>query len=273
MSTPIIINPMIFRELGLEEGIRKALAMGFDQIEIWRVQVEEFRTQSLRNQLRDFVVSLGSTIVGLNSCDQSFFQSLSGINDVDPALQGFKADIEAAADLGAAYVCNFEGRRPEGANDADVAGPIFEATLSLFQQACAHGADRGVQVLVEVHPFTLGTDLEWLCRLCDRLDDEQFGVIYDACHFGVGLPEGYLGAIGKLGSRIKCVHFSDSDMVSSELHFPPGKGCLDLAGIVGELKRIDFRGKWMVDPWLYPLPELAARSGLEFLRKALGELP
>ena len=91
----------------------------------------------------------------------------------------------------------------------------------------------------------------------------------DPCHFGVGSPDSYLAAIGKPGSRIKCVHFSDSDKISSELHFPPGKGCLDLDGILNELKGIDFRGSWMVDYWLYPLPEEAARSGLAFLREAL----
>ena len=271
MPVPITVNPMIFRELSLEDSIRKVLDMGFDQIEVWRVQTEAFKTRALRHQLRDFVASLGSTIVGLNSADQPYFQSLSGPDEVDPALEGFRGDIDLAADLGAGYVCNFEGRRAAGASAEDIEGPIFEATRSLFHQACAYGADRGVQVLVEVHPFTLGTDLDWLCRLCDRLDAGWFGVVYDPCHFGVGLPEGYLEAIGKLGSRIKCVHFSDSDKISSELHFPPGKGCLDLEGILSELKRIEFRGSWMVDPWLYPLPELAARSGLEFLRQALAE--
>ena len=269
MPIPIILNPMIFRELSLEDAIRKVVDMGFDQIEVWRVQTETLATQPLRHQLRDFVTSLGSTIVGLNSADQAYFQSLSGPEDVGPALQGFKGDIDLSADLGGEYVCNFEGRRAVGATDADVEGPIFEATRSLFHQACAYGAERGVRVLVEVHPFTLGTDVEWLCRLCDQLDPEQFGVIYDPCHFGVGLPDGYLEAIGKLGNRIKCVHFSDSDKISSELHFPPGKGCLDLEGILSELKRIEFRGSWMVDPWLYPLPEEAARSGRDFLREAL----
>jgi len=115
MPTPIIVNPMIFRELSLEDSIRKALAMGFDQIEVWRGQMEGFRTRALRHQLRDFVASLGSTVIGLNSCDMPYFQSLSGPDEVGPALRGFRGDIDTAADLGAEYVCNFEGRRPEGA--------------------------------------------------------------------------------------------------------------------------------------------------------------
>ncbi len=271
MSTPITVNPMIFRQLSLEDGIRRALDIGFDQIEVWRGLMVDFRTGELREQLRDFVASLGSTIVGLNSCDMPYFQSLIGPDDVEPALEGFRGDIDTAADLGAGYVCNFEGRRPEGASAEEIHGSVFDATRALFQGACAYGADRGVSVLIEVHPFTLGTDLEWLCRLCDAVDESNLGVIYDPCHFGVGLPNGYLEAIGKLGPRIKCVHFSDSDKESSELHFPPGKGCLDLEGILAELKRIEFRGSWMVDPWLYPLPEEAARRGLDYLRRELAD--
>ena len=273
MPIPIIANPMSFRELSLEDGIRKVLSIGFDQIEVWRTAAAPCMTPGLRHQLRDFVASLGSTIAGLNSCDMPYFQALSGSKDVEPALLGFKGDIDTATDLGAAYVCNFEGRRADGASPDEINGPIFDATCSLFQQACEYGADRGINLLVEVHPFTLGIDVDWLCRLFDAIGAENFGVIYDPCHFSVGSPDGYLDAISKLGPRIKCVHFSDSDTTSSELHFPPGKGCLDLKGIFDELKRIHFRGSWMVDHWLYPLPEEAARSGLAFLREALKSFP
>lgn len=269
MATPIIANPMSFCELSLEDGIRKVLAIGYDHIELWRNQLAAFGTTALRVQLRDYVVSLGSQIVGLNAADAPYFQSLGGPADIGPALVGLRADIDTAADLGADYVSTFEGRRDEAAGSARINGPIFDATRLLFEQACAYGASRGIRLLVEVHPFTLGVDVDWLCRLHDAIGAVNFGVIYDPCHFAVALPDGYLDAIDRLGHRICCVHFCDSDKVSCELHFPPGKGCLDLQGILGALRRINFSGSWMVDHWLYPLREEAARSGLAFLREAL----
>ena len=269
MAIPIIANPMSFRELSVEDGIRRVLALGYDHIEVWRNQVDAFSTTALRGQLRDYVASLGSQIVGLNAADMPYFQALGGPGDVEPALAGLRADVDTAADLGAGYVSTFEGRRVQGAGPDRINGPIFDATRSLFARACAYGAPRGVSLLVEVHPFTLGIDLDWLCRLCDSIGAANFGVIYDPCHFAVGLPDGYLDAIDKLGSRISCVHFCDSDKVTSELHLPPGKGCLDLRGILGALRRINFSGSWMVDHWLYPHPEEAARSGRAYLREAL----
>ena len=111
--------------------------------------------------------------------------------------------------------------------------------------------------------------MDWLVKLVDGVGSERFGVTYDSCHFGVGLPDGYTDAIKKLGTRIKCVHLSDSDTRSSEVHFPPGRGCLDMDGIVAALKGVGFAGDLMVDMWLYPLPERALREGMAYLRRVL----
>ena len=108
--------------------------------------------------------------------------------------------------------------------------------------------------------------------LCDRLDPEYFGVTYDCSHFAVGLPDGYIDAILTLGSRIKHLHFCDGDKCSSEVHFPPGKGCLDLQGIVDALKRVRFNGTFMADMWLYPLPEEAARISVPYMRRIIEQL-
>jgi sugar phosphate isomerase/epimerase len=113
----------------------------------------------------------------------------------------------------------------------------------------------------------MGIDTDWLIKLCDAVVSKRFGVTYDSCHFAVGAPSHYLDAIEKLGSRIKCVHLSDSDTTSSELHCPPGKGCLDMHGIIAALKAIGFAGDWAVDVWLYPLPEHAFREGIAFLKR------
>ena len=120
--------------------------------------------------------------------------------------------------------------------------------------------------------ITLGIDLDFMIKLCDSLDSKYFGVTYDCCHFAIGLPDGYIDAILKLGKRIKHLHFSDSDKKSSELHFPPGKGCLDLPGIVKALKQVNFKGTAMLDVWLYPMPEEGSRIGIPYLHKVMKNL-
>ena len=273
MTAQIIANPMSFTQLSLEVAIRKVLDLGYDQVELWYRDLEPYGTRARRQHLRDFVELMGSRIVGLNAADAPYFQSLGEATDVESAIAGLTSDITTAAEFGADYVCTYEGRVPAGATPGQIHGPVFEATCTVFKQACEQGARRDVSILVEVHPFTLGTDIDWLCRLCDAIDTGPFGVVYDPCHFAVALPDGYIGAIRTLDSRIKAVHFSDSDKRTSELHFPPGKGCLDLDGILDALRQVGFNGSWMVDHWLYPLPEEAARTGLAYLRDALAQFP
>jgi sugar phosphate isomerase/epimerase len=86
------------------------------------------------------------------------------------------------------------------------------------------------------------------------------------------LPQGYVQAIAALGPRLHHVHFCDSDQTSSELHFPPGRGRLDLPAIVQALKAIHFQGSVMLDLWLYPLPEAGTRLGVPYVRDVLHAL-
>jgi sugar phosphate isomerase/epimerase len=263
----VIGNPMIFRQLPLEMALRKMVELGYDALELWPPQIGECRTPQLRRRLAEHIASLGLKLVRLNAADPDYFKALNSPADVPGIVAGLKADIDAAAELGMSQLLTYEGRRPPKLGREEIFGWVLDETVHLFDQALRYARTRDVSLSVEVHPFTLGIDLDWLIALCDRLDAPDFGVVYDCCHFGVGLPNGYIDAIRRLGPRIHHVHFSDSDQVSSELHYAPGAGCLDLPGIVAALKDINFRGTMMLDLWLYPLPEEGSRIGVPYVRE------
>jgi len=272
----LIGNPMIFRQYHLEEALRLMVRLGYEGIELWPPQIAVCKTEALRMQLSDYIRSLGLTPVRLNAADADYFTPLQSRHHVDEdgarIVQGLKRDVDVTLSLGMKQLLTWEGRTPVNATRADISGWIFDATAAILGEALDYAVGRGVSLSVEVHPFTLGIDVEWLCRLCDHLDANYFGVTYDCCHFGVGLPDDYIAAIRQLGRRIKHVHFSDSDKHSPELHFAPGAGCLDLGGIVRALKDIHFGGTLMLDLWLYPLPEEGSRTGIPYLRHVMQEL-
>lgn len=272
MSIPIIGNPLGFFHDPLEYSLKVMAEAGYDQIEICHSQITDFKTAQLRNQLADFVESLGMKLVGSNVPDSPYFQTLDSSDDVKVALAGLKRDLDIAADLGVEYLITYEGRVPTGATEDLIFGRLLDDTTELLQEATDYGAERNIDLLIEIHPFTLGINLDFATQLVDRIDRKQFGVAYDSCHFAVGRPHGYVDAIRILGSRIKHVHFSDSDQRSSELHFPPGRGCLDLDAIIQALKEIRFSGYWMLDLFLYPLPVWGSGEGMKYMRKMLSEL-
>lgn len=268
----LIGNPMVFRELPLEMALGKAAAAGYEALELWPPQIAECRTPELRRQLATRMTALGIELIRLNCADRDYFQSLDSPSDVPVALSGLQADINLAADLGMSQLLTWEGRRSEAHIDANDSDWLLDATSELFQKACRYGREKGISLTVEVHPFTLGINTDWLIRLYDQVDDSGFSVTYDCCHFAVGLPEDYIRAIGQLDKRIGHVHFSDSDKKSSELHFAPGTGCLDLDGIVRALEQIGFDGTMMLDLWLYPLPEYGTEIGIPYVRDVIKRL-
>jgi len=271
MSVPIVGNPLGYFNDPLEYTLQVMAELGYDQIELCHSQITDFRTPQLRKQLSEFIESLGMKLVGSNVPDSAYFQSLDSTDDVKVALAGLKRDLDIGADLGVDYLITFEGRVPAGSTEELIFGRLLDDTVQLLKEATDYAAERNIDVFIEVHPFTLGVNLDFATQLVDRVNRDQFGIAYDACHYAVGLPNGYIDAIRTLGSRIKLVHFSDSDKRSSELHFPPGRGCLDIDAIVHALQEIKFSGRWMLDLFLYPLPVWGSREGLAFMRKMLAE--
>lgn len=271
MPIPIIGNPLGYCHDPLEATLPLMAELGYDHIEICHSQIADCKTPELRRQFSEYIDSLGMKLVGSNVPDSAYFQTLHSSEDVKVALAGIQRDLDIAVDLGVQYLITYEGRIPSGATEELIFGRILDDTVQLLQQATAYAAERNIDVLIEVHPFTLGINLDFAVLLCDRIDMPNFGIAYDSCHFAVGLPDGYVDAIRALDHRIKHVHFSDSDKRSSELHFPPGRGCLDMDAIVQALKDIKFSGCWMLDLYLYPLPIHGSREGLAYMRKFLSE--
>ena len=268
----IIGNPMIFRPLPVEDALERMKRLGYEGVEVCLLEIQACKTDGLRRQFTERVRSFGMTLVRYNVAAADYFTPLAHPHDWPRVLEGLKQDIDIAAALGIHQLLTWEGRAPEGASKNDIHGWVLDTTVQLFQEAIKYARERDVRLSIEVHPFTLGIDTDFLVKLCDRLDPGYFSVTYDCSHFGVGLPDGYIDAIRKLGHRIQHLHFSDSDKRSSELHFAPGTGCLDLQGIVCALKEVGFHGTCMLDLWLYPFPMEAARTGVPYLRRVMEEL-
>ena len=271
MSIPIIGNPLGYFNDPLEATLPMMAELGYDQIEICHCQITDFRTPALRQQFAEFIESLGMKLVGSNVPDSPYFQMLNSSDDVKVALAGLKRDIDIAQDLGVEYVITYEGRVPPGATQELIMGRLLDDTVSLLSEATGYAVERNIDLFIEIHPFTLGTNLDFSTQLIERIGSDHFGVAYDPCHLSIGIPDGYLEAIHRFGPAIKHVHFSDGDQQSSESHFPPGRGCLNLDGMVQGLKEINFSGRWMLDLYLYPLPCWGSREGLDYMRKMLAE--
>jgi sugar phosphate isomerase/epimerase len=261
-------SPAIFQEYPLEEAVRRLHDFGFTRMEAWKGQMKRCATPILRKHFVKATNAMGLTVVGLNAAGEPYFQPFGTDKQLQDTLEGLKSDIEYAASLGAEYLLVWEGVRPEAATERSCMESCLPRLNELFREALAFALPRNVRLLVEVHPFTVGINDLLLTKLYDNLDSAFFGTVYDCCHHGVGRPNDYVQAIRVLGPRIRLIHFSDSDLISSEVHYAPGTGCMDLEAIISAFKDIRFDGSLMLDLYLNPTPVYSVGQSMPFLRKA-----
>ena len=96
------------------------------------------------------------------------------------------------------------------------------------------------------------------------------GICLDLCHFGVALGAGFAEQLDdRVLSAINHVHFADTDCETSELHFPPGRGILDLDSIMSRLSGLDVAVAWDLFGW--PAPREAIRESLPAYARFVGE--
>ena len=252
----------------LEEAMRITRELGFTRVEMWKHHLKRCRTEKLRRGFAEWSRAMGLEMGGLNAVGEPYFKPFGTDAELQATLDGLRADLEFAHHLGVRDLLIWEGVRPKMMGDLDCFERLLPRLIELFRQAIPMAEALGVRFLAEPHPFTVGMNDQFMIRLCDALDPARFGVLYDCCHFGVGQPQDYLGAIQRLGPRIRHIHFSDSDQKTSELHYTLGRGELDLEGILSAFKEIHYDGTLTLDLYGNPTPVESTKASIPMLQRA-----
>ncbi|MEX2261414.1 MAG: sugar phosphate isomerase/epimerase family protein [Bryobacteraceae bacterium] len=245
---------------------------GFTSVEMWVHHLKRCKTAGLRGSFASYAKDMGLGMGGLNVVGEDYFQPFGTDAEVERTIEGLKLDLELALSLGTPDVLVWEGRTPAGATESDCLKCLLPRLIEILKTAIDMARPYGARFLVEPHPFTVGMSDEFLIRLCDALDPDHFGVTYDFCHYGVGRKTDYIEAIRKLGHRVRHIHFSDSDQQTSELHFPAGRGCLDINGILKAFQEIGYQGTMTLDLYGYPTPVEALSYSVPRMREACDRL-
>lgn len=261
-------STITLQDYPLEEALGIFRNAGFDSLEVWKGHLRRARTPELRSKVATFARETGISMGGFNAVGEDYYQPFGDDRAREATLEGLKTDTEIALALGTSDVLIWEGVAPKGTTEQHWLDRLLPQLIELLQAAIAYGKPKGVRYLVEPHPYTVGMSDRFLTALCDALDSERFGVTFDFCHYGVGRKNDYIAAARNLGHRIKHIHFSDSDQQSSELHFPPGAGRMDIDALLEVFKEMSYAGTITLDLYGYPLPVQALAPSAVELRKA-----
>ena len=106
-------------------------------------------------------------------------------------------------------------------------------------------------VSCELHPFTFALKHRALAaaRVLPCAPSGPASV-FDFCHFGVALGRDIVSFLDDdVVAAIDHIHYSDTDTVTSELHFPPGEGVLDLDAIGARMAGKPIAASWDLFGW------------------------
>lgn len=204
----------------------------------------------------------GLVVSTLNVVGVDGFDPHGGKAAFDGTVALTAGHLRLAAALGSPRILVWEGRV---ADATDV--PAACATLARCFEAAiaASGLAEPPRISVELHPFTFGLAHRSLPELARAIDGVGAGICFDFCHFGVALGADLLASIDdEILATINHVHYSDTDLVTSELHFPPGDGRLDLDAIGVRLAGRALSMGWDLFGW--PSPRHAMETRMDRYR-------
>ncbi len=207
----------------------------------------------------------GLIVSTLNVVGDETFDPFAGPDALATTIKGLAAHLRWAAAMGAPRVLIWEGRVEDRAGVDDACRKLAHAIEAASEQS---GLDMPPAVSCELHPFTFALKHDALGELAAALTSVGAGICFDFCHFGVGLGRDFLSHIDDaVVAAIDHVHYSDTDITTSELHFPPGDGVLDLDAIGARIEGKPIALSWDLFGW--PGPRAAVREKMDVYRSFL----
>lgn len=201
-------------------------------------------------------------------------EHLLDTRDTSRYVESFKTNCDFAVDLGIKGIRVDTVQPPTLHREADY-GDLLGRLVTTWDRCIGYAADRGLYVCWEFEPgfaFNKPSDVQ---RVLEKLQQDNFGVLYDTCHGQMvavvgarqeGKPDILRGGqeelIARLSGRINHIHLIDSDnnchkaadgSDETSAHPPFGQGVLDFDALVPLLAREQVgHDWWTVDLCFWP---------------------
>jgi sugar phosphate isomerase/epimerase len=253
----------------LEEGCESLLKLGFDGVGVIGAQIGsrligapvfDGHFAAAGNMIRES----GLVLSTLNVIEEApAFDPHGGPEARHATAARLAEHLRHAAIMGAPAILIWDGR----VNSADLAASASNQLAECIDEArkqAALGGDH-VEVSVELHPFTFALRYKRMDDLATALGSVGAGFCVDFCHFAVALGRDFQASLGShLMAAVTEIHYADSDCLTSEFHYPAGRGVLDLAALEAH-----FAGRGVpvsLDIFQWPAPIRGARESMPSYR-------
>ena len=252
----------------LEDASKKLSDLGFEAVGVYHGQIGsrlvnapvfEAHYRAAGQVIRE----AGLLVSTLNVIeDEPAFHPFGGADALRSTIERLAHHLRMAAAMGAPGILIWDGR----ANDGRAAERAPELLAECIAEARRIAGPAGeIDVAIELHPFTFALKHRKLRELSRALVYANASICIDFCHFSVGLGAAFLSEItDDVMERIGEIHYCDSDCVTSEFHYPAGRGSLDMKAI-----EAFFEGRQIpasLDLFQWPFPLTGAKDAMPLYR-------
>lgn len=270
------IGPYESDPIDFETVCRKLNELGFDGVELGGFPPHPNPTDLTEKSQREEVVALlnqyGLAFSGLAA--NLWGEKLINTDDPTAYINEFTRNADFCVDLGIKGI-RVDTVQPPSTLDEIGYDTALARVTDTWKTCSDIAADRDLYMTWEFEPgfaFNKPTDV---LRVLDKVNKDNFGVMYDTCHgqmVGVVgarqpgekeiLPGGQLEFISLLSGRINHIHLIDSDNTchknakgedETSAHPPFGEGIIDFDEIVGALTKETLpHDWWTIDLCFWP---------------------
>lgn len=256
------IGPYAEHPVPWDEVIGKLAEYGFDGVELGGFGIhphpDNHPTKEDRARCKEQVRNAGLGFSGLAA--NLWGEKLLNAEDNTSYLNEFRKNLDFCVDLG------IPGIRVDSVQPPTIFEEVDEATarkraVETWKICAKEAADKGVYVTWEFEPGFAFNKPSDILRILDEVNNDNFGVQFDACHAhmvaAVGarqpgkketLPGGAVELAKKLKGKINHIHLIDSDGTlhddETSTHAPFGDGILDFDALIPVLLDAGVKHDW-----------------------------
>jgi sugar phosphate isomerase/epimerase len=265
------IGPYANNPVGFDEVITKTKEYGFDGLELGgfppHPNPDDLTTKNQRADVKAKMAAAGLGFSGLAA--NLWAQKLINTDDPKPYLDEFRKNLDFCVDL------DIRGVRVDTVQPPTIFNEVDEATarqrvVDTWKRCAREAADKGVYVTWEFEPGFAFNKPSDILRILDEVNDDNFGVLFDACHAhmvaAVGarqpgqketLAGGAVELAKKLKGKINHLHLIDSDGTlhdeETSTHAPFGDGVIDFDALLPVLNDAGVpHDWWTIDLCFWP---------------------
>ncbi len=267
----------------IDETIARIAALGYRGIEItadvphaWPAGLLESQKQAIRDSLAKYGLAISNVNAFMMNAIADPRQPYWHPSWIDPdrhyraiRREHTKRALQLAIDLGAPHITTEPGGPlAEGQSWSDGAAIFYQELMPCIELA----ESLQMPLLIEPEPGLLIERFEQYLEFVDRIDSPMVGLNFDVGHaYCVGEdPQVW---IAKMAEHTYHYHLEDIAATRVHEHLVPGRGAIDFAATLLEIKKTGYDGWLTVE--LYPYlddPDGAAREAREILSQTLARL-